>query len=178
MDAPTLPLPRDKLQFGGCSRLLCAEMRGGVMASEGVIALTFVRSWHQLSTLSCYMLRFGQDRNQFLRQPLESLNLRCIHVPVFYFPSLGEARSWEFLLIALGWAGPEGIWRVSAWHFPPGFDVAGFTLAWGAGASELFSRLITKGIDPCIVELVSPWGQEGMGVPLPPICTSCVYFFF
>lgn len=53
------------------------------------------------------------------------------------------------------------------------------TLAWGVGASELFSRLLTEGIDPCIVELISPGGGEWIGSDgdsSSPICSPCVYF--
>lgn len=140
MGTPTLPYPRDKLQFGGSSLLLCAELRGGAMASKWVIAqiFTLVHSCHQLRTLSCCILRFKQDRNQYLGQPLESLNIRYINVPVFYLSCLGEIRSWEFVLIAPGWAGQEEIWQVSAWHFPPGLDIAGFTLAEVQGPLKYF----------------------------------------
>lgn len=160
-----------------CSMLRWGEGQWPVRGWQLKPSLFFTAATN--STLSCYMLRFRQHRNQFLKQPLESLNITHIHVPVFHVPSPGEARSWEFLLTALGWATWEGIWQVSALYFPPCFDISGFTLAWGVGASELFSRLLTEGIDPCIVELISPGGGEWIGSDgdsSSPICSPCVYF--
>lgn len=43
-------------------------------------------------------------------------------------------------------------------------SVAGIVLVWGAGTSELVSQFLTKGINSCIAELVSPWGDKGFGV--------------
>lgn len=46
-------------------------------------------------------------------------------------------------------------------NFPTKFDVAGFTPACGARASQLVSEFITKGIDLCIaVESVCPCEEE------------------
>lgn len=59
-------------------------------------------------------------------------------------------------------------------NFPTKFDVAGFTPACGARASQLASGFITKGIDLCIaVESVCPCEEEWYR---PSSLLSCCYF--
>lgn len=41
------------------------------------------------------------------------------------------------------------------------FDGAGFMIILDARASHPVSGFLTKGISPCIVEFVCPWGEEG-----------------
>ena len=50
---------------------------------------------------------------------------------------------------------------------PTAFDVTGLKLAWGTGAPQLVFRFLTKGISPCIVELVCSWGKASLGFPIP-----------
>lgn len=59
-------------------------------------------------------------------------------------------------------------------------SMAGIALVWGVGTSELVSGFLTKGINSCIAELVSPRREEGFGVSnsaILPMSLLLSYFF-
>lgn len=66
-----------------------------------------------------------------------------------------------------GW----GLWQEGFSVFPAGFDVAEFAFAQDAGTSQLVSRFLTKGIDPCdAVEPLFLWRKGEFRLPIPPSC--------
>ena len=65
------------------------------------------------------------------------------------------------------------LWRVGAMSFSNGFNVTGFMLACGVGASSLVSGFPTKGTGLCIVvNSVSQWGKNNLVLPS---LLSCYY---
>lgn len=68
--------------------------------------------------------------------------------PVLFFPPQEQVGT--RVSSQLGSAVPEGKDH-GALSFPTGFDVDGFALAHGAGASHLVPGFLTKGIGLCIM---------------------------
>ena len=76
-----------------------------------------------------------------------------------FLPSPGTSWDEGFLPAGQCCARGEGSWCL---EFPTGFDVDGFALAHGAGASHLVPGFLTKGIGLCIiVELMGLWEEGG-----------------
>lgn len=110
--------------------------------------------------------RFRQDKNQFFCQSHEKSGCQT-YVPLFSFPPLGEVGS--FVPITPCCIGEKGSGECMSQIFLLSFNAVGFILTWDAGTSYLVSGFLTRAIHPCIVaNLVSPWKNRDLGIPIPP----------
>ena len=140
-----------------CLLALCCTGWGAVASAHTTVQTTAFLLCSPQGFREHQALSVSQDmweRSQSLGQHLEKLE-HLIHSLALSLPrkKLGAEGVLPILLLYLVW----GLLWAGVSSFPTSFDVAGFSLAWSAGASQLVSRFLTKGIDPSIaVESVDP----------------------
>ena len=70
----------------------------------------------------------------------------------------GEAWNWGFPPDCMVLCCGQGLWQECVSAFPAHFSVGIFSVTHCAGVSQLVSRVLSEGIDPCVaVGLLCPW---------------------